>query len=409
MEQKPLAEILRPTTLSDFVGQEHIVGNDGIISKLLKEGEKSKYFPSLILWGPPGCGKTTLARVIATELKRPFFEFSAVNTSIKEIEKQITEFSQKPNAGLFNEPAKKLTGVPIIFIDEIHRFNKAQQDALLPHVEQGKFILIGATTENPSFEVIGPLLSRTRVIILNQHSRENLEQIIKRALTEIKCQISDDAKDFLKESSNGDARVAINVLEISSHLVSNKKIDVKDIQQALQKSQLAFDLRGEEYYNTISALHKSMRGSDPDAALYYLARMLEAGQDPIYIARRVVRFASEDVGLRDPQALNLAISAFLACERLGMPECNLALAEAVVYLAKSPKSNNLYIAYGKAAEDVQKYGNLPVPFHIRNAPTKLMKDIGYGKDYDYSHSPTGDKNPETEYMPDKLKGKKYLN
>ncbi len=409
MEQKPLAELLRPLTLSDFVGQEHIVGNEGIVSKLLNEDAKTRYFPSLILWGPPGCGKTTLARIIATELKKPFFEFSAVNTSIKDIEKEIGTFSQKDRSPLFGESKSPNTaGAPIIFIDEIHRFNKAQQDALLPHVEQGRFILIGATTENPSFEVIGPLLSRTRVIILNQLSNENLGQIIKRALKQIKLEISTDAEDFLKESSNGDARVAINVLEIASHLSPGKKIDVKTIQQALQKSQLAFDLRGEEYYNTISALHKSIRGSDPDAALYYLARMLEAGQDPIYIARRLIRCASEDIGLTDPQALNLSVSAFLACERIGMPECNLALAEAVVYLAKSPKSNKLYMAYGRAAEDVHKHGNLPVPLHIRNAPTKLMEEIGYGKDYDYFHSPEGKKRPGIEYLPDKLKGKKYL-
>jgi putative ATPase len=386
MNHKPLAEILRPRYIDAFVGQTHAVGKNGIVSILLKNKEKTTYFPSLILWGPPGCGKTTLARIISAELNRPFFEFSAVNASIKEIEKEISNFSEKHNPLLISEKSPTLKGTPIIFIDEIHRFNKAQQDALLPHVEQGKFILIGATTENPSFEVIAPLLSRTRVIVLNQ-------------LSDV---------DFLKESSNGDARVAINVLEIASHLAPDKKIDVKIIQQALQKSQLSFDLRGEEYYNTISALHKSMRGSDPNAALYYLARMLEAGQDPVYIARRVVRFASEDVGLKDPQALTLAVAAFQACERLGMPECNLALAEAVVYLAKSPKSNNLYIAYGKAAEDVHKHGNLPVPLHIRNAPTKLMKNIGYGKDYNYYHSPTGEKLPDVEYLPDRLKGTKYL-
>lgn len=408
MDQKPLAEILRPKNIEGFVGQTHAVGKNGIISILLKDKEKTKYFPSLILWGPPGCGKTTLARIISAELNRPFFEFSAVNASIKEIEKEISNFSEKRNPLLISEKTTVVRGTPIIFIDEIHRFNKAQQDALLPHVEQGKFILIGATTENPSFEVIGPLLSRTRIIVLNQLSDAELEQIIQSAIKEIKVEVEKDALDFLKESSNGDARVAINVLEIASHLAPGKKIDVKIIQQALQKSQLSFDLRGEEYYNTISALHKSMRGSDPNAALYYLARMLEAGQDPVYIARRVVRFASEDVGLKDPQALTLAVAAFQACERLGMPECNLALAEAVVYLAKSPKSNNLYLAYGKAAEDVHKHGNLPVPLHIRNAPTKLMKNIGYGKDYNYYHSPAGEKLPDVEYLPDRLKGTKYL-
>ncbi len=318
---------------------------------------------------------------------------------------------QKKTLTLLEDPnISKSTkiGKPVVFIDEIHRFNKAQQDALLPQVESGRITLIGATTENPSFEVISPLLSRCRVVVLAQHTEEDLDKIIERGAKHLNVELGKEGRRFLATASNGDARVALNVLEIASNLNKSGKLEVKDLETALQKEQLAFDLKGEEFYNTISALHKSMRGSDPDAALYWLARMLEAGQDPLYIARRVIRFASEDIGLRDPQALILAVAAFNACEKLGMPECNLALAEAVAYLAKSPKDNRLYIAYGKIAEDVKTFGNLPVPLHIRNAPTKLMKNLGYGKDYNYYHSPKGEKLPDIEYLPDKLKGKKYL-
>jgi putative ATPase len=357
-----------------------------------------------------------LARIIANELGRKFYEFSAVNTSVKEIEKAISENPRtktvQKDLGLkindVTDGKNVKAGAPIIFIDEIHRFNKAQQDALLPHVEQGAIVLIGATTENPSFEVISPLLSRSRVLVLTQHSADHLTSILTKALTVIKKQLSEEAFGFLIQSSNGDARVALNVLEIAANLAKDENIGLADVEQALQRKQLNFDLKGDEFYNTISALHKSVRGSDPNAALYYLARMLEAGQDPTYIARRMVRAASEDIGLADPQALVLAVSAFQACERLGMPECNLALAELVVYLAKSPKSNKLYIAYGKAAEDVKDHGNLPIPMHILNAPTKLMKNLGYGKDYNYFHSPTGDKLPDINYLPDELKDHKYL-
>ncbi len=407
---QPLADKIRPKNLNELQGHENLLGEGGIISQLLKNTKQSGFFPSLILWGPPGVGKTTLARIIAIETERKFFEFSAVNTSVKTIEKDILENSSKKSPDLWNQKVDKTDTkrAPVVFIDEIHRFNKAQQDALLPLVEQGKIIFIGATTENPSFEVIAPLLSRCRVVVMQQLTEDNLRNIAKRALQDLNKKIDEKAENFLILSSNGDARTCINVLEIASHLQPKETISSEDIQKALQKSQLSFDLQGEEFYNTISALHKSVRGSDPNASLYWLARMLEAGQDPIYIARRLIRMASEDVGLKDPQALVLTVSAFQACERMGMPECALALAEAVVYLAKSSKSNELYIAYGKAADDAIKYGNLPVPLHIRNAPTKLMKVIGYVKDYNYYHSPEGKKLPDIEYFPDKLKGTKYL-
>jgi putative ATPase len=400
----PLAERQRPYKIDDFVGQEEI---RAVVKSLLTQSKSSGFFPSIIFWGPPGSGKTTLSRIIALELARKFYEFSAVNASTKEVEKVIPHKEEARIKGFDFIEERENTKAPVVFIDEIHRFNKAQQDSLLPHVERGNIVFIGATTENPSFEVIGPLMSRCRVLILNRHEDEDLKTIIKRGLNTLNNKMSTEVLDFISFSSNGDARIALNILEIASHLAVGKIIELKNVEDALQRHNLSFDLKGEEFYNTISALHKSLRGSDPDSALYWLGRMLEAGQDPLYIARRLVRFASEDIGLEDPQALILAMSAFNACQVVGMPECELALAQTVVYLAKAPKSNQLYIAYGKVKDDVKNFGNLPVPLEIRNAPTKFMKGIGYGKGYKYEHSPTAEKTDQ-EYMPSKLTGKKYL-
>lgn len=396
MSISPLAEILRPKTLKDYVGQENLVGPNGIISKLLSNQVTNIFFPSLIFWGPPGSGKTTLARIIANTLKREFFEFSAVNTKIKDIEALIGDQKQL-----------KLTSAPIVFLDEIHRFNKAQQDKLLPHVEKGSILLIGATTENPSFEVIGPLLSRSRVLILNQLTEKNLTKILTKALKFVKKKINKDAEKFILEASNGDARVLLNVIEITSNLaISHKSLAISDIETALQRRQLTFDKRGEDFYNVISAFIKSMRASDVDASLYYLARMVEAGQDPLYIARRMVVFASEDIGMAQPTAIVIANEVFRACETIGFPECQENLAHGVVYLALAKKDRRSYDAYMSALKDVRQLGNLPVPMNIRNAPTKLMKDVGYGKGYDLPSGRQG-MYGKNSLLPEKLRGTKY--
>ena len=375
---QPLPELLRPKTLKDFVGQENLVGKDGIVAKLLNS---HSFFPSLIFWGPPGSGKTTLARIIANTLKREFFEFSAVNTKVKEIE----------------EVVKNVKNSPIVFLDEIHRFNKAQQGKLLPHVEKGNIVLIGATTENPSFEVIGPLLSRCRVLILSQLSEKNLLKILSRALKHLKKKLAADAENFLLEASNGDARVMLNVLEIAASLNPKPTLKIPDIETALQRRQYTFDKRGEDFYNVISAFIKSMRAGDVDAALYYLARMVEAGQDPLYIARRMVVFASEDVA--SPTALVVANAVFAACNTIGFPECQENLAAGTVYLSLAKKDRSAYNAYMEALSDVRKYGNLPVPLKVRNPVTKLMKEVGYGAGYE--------KYTKDSLLPEKINSKKY--
>jgi putative ATPase len=375
--------------------------------------EEDRIF-SMLFWGPPGCGKTTLARIIAAETRSYFVHFSAVLSGVKEIRAVIAEARNQ------QQIHRKRT---ILFVDEIHRFNKAQQDAFLHHVESGLITLIGATTENPSFEVIAPLLSRCRVITLNRLTEEDISAIIELALNDESrglggrnLQLDPQARDYIVRIADGDGRVALNSLEVAASLVLSKQkrgssttgcnITLKDLETAIQKKALVYDKDGEEHYNIISALHKSLRGSDPDAALYWLARMLAAGEDPFYIARRMVRFASEDIGNADPDALGIALSAMEAFKFLGHPEGELALAQAAVYLATAPKSNSIYSAFGEVNRIVKKTGSLPVPFHIRNAPTRLMKDLGYGKDYKYAHN-YQDAVVAQEYLPDKLKGQHF--
>jgi len=387
---KPLADRLRPLKLEDFLGQEEIVGEN----KLLREAIENDNIPSMIFWGPPGTGKTTLALIIAQKTNSEFIKISAVSSGLKDL-REIIEKAE------INHRLGKKT---ILFIDEIHRWNKTQQDALLPHIESGLIILIGATTENPSFEVQGALLSRVRVFVFKQLDDKSMEKIIKRGMKSISVRANKKSIDFLISISNGDARVALNILEYASF--QSKEIDIDIIKEAAQKTSLVYDKNGEEHYNIISALHKSMRGSDANAALYWLARLVEGGEDPLYIARRIIRFAAEDIGLANSRALDLAVNVYNACHYIGYPECDVILAEAVVYMAKSKKSNELYVAYNKAKEDIEKTGNLGVPLHLRNATTKLMDEIGYGKGYKYSPDYKYEENQE--YMPEKLKNRKYF-
>lgn len=402
-ENLPLAARLRPRTLSEFAGQTHLLGEGKVLRRLIE----SDKIGSMIFWGPPGVGKTTLARIIAGRTKANFIDFSAVTSGIKEI-KQVMEEAEK---------GRRFGSKTILFVDEIHRFNKAQQDAFLPYVEKGSIILIGATTENPSFEVNGALLSRCKVFVLQALKTEELAGLIERALKDSRgfgdqdIDIAPDIINTIAEFANGDARSALSTLEMA---VLNGDVDEKGkitvtretVEQCTQKRSLLYDKTGEEHYNLISALHKSMRNSDPDAAVYWLARMLEAGEDPLYVARRVTRFASEDIGLADPRALEVAVSAYQACHFIGMPECSVHLTEAVVYMSLAPKSNALYVAYERAKKDALTMLAEPVPLVIRNAPTKLMKELDYGKGYQYAHD-TADKLTNMQCLPDSLLGKEY--
>lgn len=403
----PLADRMRPQTFDEVVGQHELVKSDSVFRTMIESGN----VPSMIFWGPPGSGKTTLAKVIANVSGMSFSQLSAVTSGVAEVRQVIREAEN-----LLDFRSQRT----ILFIDEIHRFNKSQQDAFLPHVENGTMILIGATTENPSFEVNSALLSRCKVFVLNKLEPDDIKSLVRRALADpergygkFAIELPEQVADEIAVVADGDARIALNTLEYlvkaaQSQVGSGKKLLLKseDLKALLQRTHVLYDKAGEEHYNIISALHKSMRGSDADAALYWLGRMLEGGEDSLYVARRLVRFASEDVGLADPGALTQAVAGYQAAHFIGMPECNVILAQVVAYLARAPKSNALYLAYGQVAEDVRNSPNEPVPLHIRNAPTKLMKDLGYGKGYKYN--PAFEGPIDQDYLPEKLKGRKYL-
>lgn len=392
----PLAEQMRPDSFEKFFGQEELLGENSFLKEAIEKGR----VPSLILWGPPGSGKTTLANIIAHKTNSDFIPISAVSSGIKEL-REIIERAQQNH---------RLHIPTILFLDEIHRWNKAQQDALLPHVEKGLITIIGATTENPSFEVNSALLSRSRVFVLQKLNQKNLLRILNEALSNkekglgnLDSKVDNESLNLIAHLSNGDARSALNTLEIC--VSQGRKVTLELVKKVVQKSHLQYDKNGEEHYNIISALHKSIRGGNAHAGLYWLARMLEAGEDPIYIARRLLRFAAEDVGVVDNFATVLANSVFETCKKLGMPECNVHLSQLVIYLSNTKKSVTAYMGYKKAAQDAKEHGNLGVPLHLRNAPTKLMKDLDYGKGYKYT--PLEDSSDQ-EYFPEELKGKKYF-
>ena len=400
---QPLASRLRPRNLDEFAGQKHLIGEGKVLRKLIE----SDNITSIIFWGNPGIGKTTLAQIIANKTHSKFINFSAVTSGIKDI-KAVMEQA---------ESNRKLGQRTIVFVDEIHRFNKAQQDAFLPYVEKGSIILIGATTENPSFEINSALLSRCKVFVFKPLETEDLVTLLKRALTDErgfgneKVNIDDEFLTIIAKFANGDARSALSTLEmvvLNGDVDNNGEITVtkETLEQCISKKSLLYDKNGEEHYNIISALHKSMRNSDPDAAVYWLARMLEAGEDPIYIARRVTRFASEDVGLADPHALEIAVAAYHACHFIGMPECSVHLTQAVIYMSMAPKSNAMEVAYMLARRDAKENIAEPVPLHIRNAPTKLMKELDYGKGYKYAHD-FEEKMTSMQCLPDSLVGREY--
>ena len=400
---QPLAARMRPESIDDIVGQQHLLGEGRVLRRIIEQDQVS----SMIFWGPPGVGKTTIAHVIANHTRSSFINFSAVTSGIKEIR---TVMQQADEACRFGQRT-------IVFVDEIHRFNKAQQDAFLPFVEKGSIILIGATTENPSFEVNGALLSRCRVFVLKPLSKEDILELLRRALRDSRglgdqrVSISDEVLDIIAVFANGDARAALSTLEmavLNGELSEDGSVTVslETVEQCTQRKSLLYDKDGEEHYNLISALHKSMRNSDPDAAVYWLSRMLEAGEDPLYVARRVIRFASEDVGMADPRALQTAVAAYQACHYIGMPECCLALSEAVVYMSLAPKSNAIYMAYEHAKKDAMSMLSEPVPLNIRNGVTRLMREEGYGRDYKYAHD-FEDKLTDMQCLPDSLLGREY--
>jgi len=403
--EAPLAARMRPRTLEEFVGQEHIIGQGKVLRKAIETGQ----LPSIILWGPPGSGKTTLAFIVANSTNSHFSPVSAVSAGVSDLRKIIEEARERRR--LYQQKT-------ILFIDEIHRFNKGQQDAILPYVEDGTVTLIGATTENPSFEVNSPLLSRSRVFVLKPLSNQEISTIVRRALGDeeqglgkMKIELADDALEHLIVMSGNDARIALNALEMAALVTppdagGQKKIGLETIEDAFQHRALQYDRAGEQHYDLISALHKCMRDSDPDATLYWLGRMIEAGEDPLYIIRRIIRFATEDIGLADPQALVVAMAAQQAVHFIGLPEGNLALAEAAVYMATAPKSNSLYTGYSAVQHEIKNGSNEPVPLHLRNPVTGLMKDLGYGKGYKYAHNFEGHF-VEQQHLPDSLTGKRF--